>query len=315
MDRNNRTPSRLVDYSPISADMKIGAFIAKKRLEVRDIYISIKNGTANNPRKSENFAKKTTEFIEYIEEHRINEKSSVRELNKKVQIQAALLKEAIRMLDAMIETKLTSKVVIGELYAPFSDITLTRFATHMTNLYKFDLDYLVIEKQKAEAELVLINLLIGLLADKSFMESLGAKNSWSVETLREELVVLADEQYLDKEDKRKIGQILTLPYMKSRKYLKLSVAEVKEIIAVRKAILEKTIDWIDSVTKYLKDDKKLFARSKLPSEKKNIYTLLEQYERSINHFSERKERMEREYRLLRFGQGLLHSDVNGPLFI
>ena len=315
MDRNNRTPSRLVEFSPISTDMKIGAFIARKRLEVRDIYISIKNGTANNQRKSENFAKKTTEFIEYIVEHKYNENSSVRELNKKVQIQTAVLKEAIRMLDTMIETKIKAKVVIGESYAPFSEKPINRFSTHMANLYRFDLDYLAIEKQKVEAELVLINLMIGFLADKSFMESIGGKNSWSVETLRGNLVALANEQFLNKEDKRKIGQILTLPYMKSKKFLKLSVAEIKEIIAVRKAILEKIIDWIDSVTEYIKEDKRLFARSKLPAEKKNVYTLLDQYKRSINFFTNRKEWMQREYRLLRFGQGLLHNDVNGSLFV
>ncbi len=314
MKRNDSTPQRLVEYVPTTPEEKISTFVKRMWQLSEGIDVDNENGITNDREKSANNAKKIKRFLEYIQGTKISGNKRMKDLIRFLKIEAAFYPEAMRMLEDMMSRKLDAKVIIGKTYAPFSANALGRFNVHMSNLFEMDIDYLSLERQKFEAELVLVNMLIGLLSDKELMTQMECKNSWKVATLKEAISEMLDTCYLGEDDRRTFTQILTMQYFRYKKFLSLTVADFKETVLVRKMALERIIAWVDSWSKYIKDERALFEKTDFGKEEKNIYNLLKRYDQSYQHCRERKALMAKQYSLIRYGQGLIKRNIVDSLY-
>ncbi len=313
MDKN-KTPERIINYEPIAESAKVSVFVKRIGEQIRVLQIGITNGSVNDPEKAKNYASKAERFlVSPVVARCIKPDRTVRELKKRLKIETGLRKELAELLNTLIDWKIDNKIIVAQNHAPFKAGKEIPTDTYVSNLFLYDQNLFEVFLTKAEAERLLINKLIGLLADSHFVLETGCKNAWKVSNLKA-AIALYQEDMGDERVGDDIAQILLLPYFKYKRFTDLTVAELKERLAIRTTILDGITGWVKQKQDAVNTAYDNF-KSKSPAERRmDIYGLLRVFDQLIFQAKEEKRRVEDEYSLYRFGQGLIENDIFDSLY-
>ena len=308
------TATRLLSYEKTDFNERISSF--KKRVEeqIEVIRIAIKQGTVNDPKIAEKYAKKTERFLG------LQFFSDIQYLNKRVQdlkndLKVLVFKHKVisAILTERISSKRSHKIIMANKYTfangKYADFY---FPYEYQSFYESDLDYLYGIRPKYESQLILVNKIKGILANKDFLKSLGCKSSWKVSTLKEALYNWVQDHSLEAE--AELEEAFTLDFFKYKKFLTRDVADFREVVNVYSSALESILEWIDAeINKDLEATKDI-GTSTQKLAKKNIYDMYKVYDDFISKYTTMKKTIDEQYSLYRFGQGAIEADIFDSVF-
>ncbi len=304
---------RILDYTQADEEEKIVSF--KKRVEeqIAVIKIGIANGDVNDVKKAESYARKSKEFlaIPFFEDKK-NKDKRVHHLKTYCKVTVGADKDIIDVLKKWIEQKRSYKISTANRYFPANKKDVFEFYPEIRVFYTTDITFLENEKVKYKSELILVNKIKGLMADKTFMEGLGAKGSWKVETFKEMLQEWSQDYPFGVEGE--LDEIFALPYFRYKKYLTLELREFKEFIDVRSKSLDYIIGWFDDQILSSEVDLRDIGSQHEAMEKATAMDLLWFFDKSLEDLNNGLRGFEQEYKLYRFGQGMIEADIFDTLY-
>lgn len=305
-----RSIGRLLDYKEANPEEKVESFILRVQEQIAVVRFGIKNGDVRDPRKAENYIRKVEEFLSIdFFKYKKNRDKRVKHLKKYVKVLVATHKEIIAILKKWISQKRNLKIkAANELLNSKSEHSFS-FITEMATFYEQDNALLGVFKADYEAEFILLNRIKGLLSDNLFMERI---NAWTVEKLKEELLDWSQDYNFKVE--AELEDTFKLPWFRYKKYLRMNMEEFKDFLDVRTSALSKIIGWLDE---QISANEHEFENLKSQSEA--VYALdefayLYEYDKCFGVLSRALHEYEREYKLYRFGQGLMEADIFAVLY-
>ncbi len=177
---------RLLPYEQTDYEEKITSFKQRVMEQVEVLKVGIKNGSVNDPKISERYIKKIelfflSPFFGVAE----NFNKRVKDLKKYLKVAVAEEKEIQAIIEKWLLRKRNNKILVANSYSIKDDSYGNFFYKYeIEKFYDQDLELLYGILPTYKSELILLNKIKGLLADKTFLESLGAKNSLKVNTLK-----------------------------------------------------------------------------------------------------------------------------------
>ena len=303
---------RILDYQAASPEEKILSF--KKRLEeqIAVVQIGIKSGDVNDPKKAQNYIRKVKKFlaIDFFSNKK-NKDKRVHHLKQHCKIVVATNKEIIDVLKKWISQKRSYKITVAEELLKTQGEHFS-FMSEMASFYERDNGFLSDAKANYNSELILLNRIKGILSDKTISDALGVKNSWKVETLKESLLEWSQDYPINVEIE--LEDIFKLPYFRYKKYLELEVREFKELLDVRTTALQEVTDWLEERIFCNNGDFRILKAEPEVVYRATEFDLLDEYDKCLDDLSEVLQAYEKEYRLYRFGQGLIEADFFDSLY-
>ena len=303
---------RILDYQVASPEEKVLDF--KKRLEeqIAVIRVGIKSGDVNDSQKAQNYIKKIEKFlaIDFFSNKKNNVKR-VRHLKQECKVVVATNKEIIDIIKKWISQKRNYKITAAEEFVK-GEAKQFDFMGEMKGFYDRDNSFLRDIEANYNSELILLNRIKGMLADKTITSALGVKNSWKVETLKESLLEWSQDYPINVEIE--LEEIFKLPYFRYKKYLTLEVSEFKDFLDVRTKALQEIVDWIEEYISYNNSEFEVLKSQMGEVCRATEYDLLDEYDRCLDDLSRVLQEYEKEYRLYRFGQGLMEADIFDTLY-
>ncbi|MBR6253714.1 MAG: hypothetical protein IKR04_07870 [Clostridia bacterium] len=303
---------RLLPYEQTDYEEKITSFKQRVMEQVEVLKVGIKNGSVNDPKISERYIKKIelfflSPFFGVAE----NFNKRVKDLKKYLKVAVAEEKEIQAIIEKWLLRKRNNKILVANSYSIKDDSYGNFFYKYeIEKFYDQDLEFLYGILPTYKSELILLNKIKGLLADKKFLESLGAKNSWKVNTLKSALSEWALDFPFGVEFELK--ELYELPFFKSKKYLDMDLRDFKEVIDNRTKTLENIIKWIETQIKETSAAKNELEGKQFYNN--NIYDLFKVFDEFIEKYSGIKEVYRELYSLHRFGQGLIENDIFETLY-
>lgn len=304
-----KSVGRLLGYERTNYDEKITTFIKRVKEQIDVVRIGIRDGSVNDPKVSEKYAKKAERFLStpFFTDAK-NLQKRVKDLKRYLKIVVGEEKELITIIEEWLTNKRSNKVLLANTYSSKKDSSFS-YQLEIERFYDRDIEYLYGILPRYKSELILLNKLKGVLTNEEFLKSIGVKNSWKVGTLKSALSEWALDFPLGVEFE--LNELFTLPFFKGKKYIEMDVRDFKLIIDVRTSILENIVAWIDSE---IKDSTLEKENSKKNSQGKTIYDLYREYDNFITKFNTCKNVYKEMYSLNRFGQGLIESDLFDTLY-
>ncbi len=307
---------KIRSYVPLNPNEKVSKFVTTIDWQIQAIKVGIANDAVNDPKKAENFANFAERFLksEFVKD--MHRDSTIQQLKDKLKIIVGSYKELISIMKEMIDRKIKKKIMLAQNYVQYGSGKIPEFDALYEEQYVDDFVFLKTQLPTYESEILLIQKLFGMLDDKEFMQEIRFKNSWKVDTLKKAIVKWKEENELDDIPSEEISQILLLPYFRYKKYLTMTVADLKNFLRIRKRILNLVASWIRSMIAVLGKNREIsqIKMKELSNDKKNLITILGKYSESIKEIEEIMKSNETLYKLCRFGQGLIENDVFSTLY-
>ena len=303
---------RILPYEEAVMDEKMLAFKRRIEEQIKVLRIAINSDDVNDPQMAENYAKKAERFlaIPFICDKK-NKEKTLQHLKTYVKMVVSTDKEILGILKEWIQNKKDNKIVFANKYILPTSVKDFEYAEEFSEFIAQDIDFLNVKLPSFTSELVLVNKIIGFLADKEFLKKTGIKNSWKVRTLKE-FIVKSAEDYPD--EISKIEDCLTLPYFRYKKYLELTVKELEEVLNVRAVALQKVIDFIEAKIEDVRNQHDKAKIELYNGHYRLINNMLYEYDRFMAPLIELQKVKNEEYSLYRFGQGLIEADIFGSLY-
>lgn len=320
--------SRVLDYQPVTESESITTFEKRIQEQIRCIRVGDKNGTLNDTKKAENYAKKCERFLAlpYFSDKKYKGKS-VGVIKDDLKVQVGSRKDFISILTFWYDKKRDMKLAFVESVSPlsgsFSQKKRHEIAMTRKRMYMADISFLQEKLQSYEATKTALTSFLGVLINESFMDYVGAKRTWKVSMLKEKIISLCHENLeIRVEDKiagvslELLNSLLLLKYFKYKRYLDLEVRELMKTVSIDIAILEKVLD---NLTLMLAIAKEKLKFSKMMSDCEDISMeitrALELFDSDLKMLYAEKKKMEKDYSLYRFGQGLIENDIFESLYV
>ena len=308
-----RCIGRILPYETALYEEKISKFVLRVNEQIQVLKLGIVNGNVNNVQTAKNFARKAEKFLEtpffLIEE---NKDKRVKNLKAETKVNVGVRKELITIIENWLQLKNSQKVVTAKKYSPYKDHKAIDFISEIQIMYNQDVDFLNGLITKYTSDSILLNRLNGILSDKSFLQSLGCKNSWMVSTLKKELSDWGEGESLRAEEE--LQEVLSLPFFTRKKYLTMDVASLKEVVKIKAEIVNRILEWLndkkcrrEAGLKKVMDNKNEFMNH-------DLYDLLNEYEEFIKRIISAGKTIKEEYTLYRFGQGMIEADIFASLY-
>ncbi len=326
--RTDILKSRVLDYQPVSTDEKISTFQKRIQEQIDCIRLGEKNETLNDSQKAENYAKKCERFLAspFFTDKQYRGKN-VSILKRDLKVHVGMCKEIITILEQWIEKRRGMKLTFANMATPVDENATEKkkqfLLRERVRLYTATVSFFQEKYSVISDELGILQTLLDMLLNKELMEFIGAKRSWKVSKLKEELLsIFNGKNPADDESKAKgisresLKALLVLKYFRHKKYLNMEVRELLDNIGVDASILKHVLEWIserlEANKSGLKDAKKETHSEGLRVE---ISRILSRYDEENYILNSLKRDIEKTYSLYRFGQGLLENDIFESLYV
>ena len=305
---------RILDYQEASPEEKVMDFKKRLQEQIAVIQVGIKSGDVTDPRKAQNYIRKIEQFlsIDFFTSKK-NKEKRVHHLKQYCKVVVASDKEIIAILKEWICQKRSYKInAFNAILERKDEHAFFTFLSEMATFYERDNGLLGNVKAKYESELILLNRIKGLIADKSFFESIGGTKLLKVEAFKEKLLDWAQDYPFEVEIE--LEDIFKLPYFRYKKYLQMNMGDFKAFLDVRTTALQSIIDWAEEQISI-----NIGAFKNLENQPEAVSKLgeadyLAEYDQSLTALNKLLEYYEKEYKLYRFGQGLMEADIFDTLY-
>ena len=317
MARNKpNTPQRQLPYDRTNYDEKVIKF--KKRVEeqVEVIKIGIREGTVNDPKIAQKYVDKITRFFAnpYFEDEKAKTTWRLIDLKNHLKVAVAKYKELSNITQEWVTNKRGSKIIVANTYKLQNGTSQNFYYPYeIQRFYNSDIAYLNSVLPKYQSEHLLIAKLLGILSDENLLKkTLSCKESWKVSTLKEELRDWAQDFPFEVEFE--LEELFAHKFLKSKKYLDMTVKDFRTLVKNRKMILEEITKWIEEQKRSINVKLKEVEDNIDNIKERNIYDIYRDYDAFISQYSAMKKEYDEKYSLYRFAQGLIERDIFDTLF-
>ena len=180
------------------------------------------------------------------------------------------------------------------------------------SFYSDDIYYLNGIILSYSAELSQIEELLRLLKAKDVLGEIGFKTSWKVKTLKDELEAFSQNE--SSTWSALIKRVLQLQYFKDNDFLKMTIKELIEFLNIRVEVLKYLSNWLNTELNGVVAKKNKLNKTNIEHSENDLKKVLDAYDSFINLYTKRMRRVDNEYNLYRFGQGLLEKDIFESLY-
>ncbi len=311
MARNKRQPARILGYTLSNPDEKIVNFITRINEQIGVVEESIKTGTVSDVGISRNYIEKARGLlnIQFFDLDAVQSKR-VKDLRNFLKIESEVNKEISLILKAIIRFIRNFRIILNNKYTlndgKYQDFY---FPYEYKNLCQAIKEKLKLYLPRYQSELILINKLLGLLSEDSFLKTISARHSFKVSTVKE---VLADGSQAYRFDESfELEELLDYKYFTDKDFASLDITTFKVVLSNHSKAFSRIIESINDMLKHIEE---LESDSDTFDADSNIFEMLEVCDACIIEFKTTKELIDKEYNLYEFGQGLIEYDIFGTLF-
>lgn len=310
----NDLSGRILSYEPVEETDTILEFRRRVEEQIDVLRIAIENKKVNDPKKAQNFANKAEVFLSNIIFARNSYLTkTVRILKRDLKKIVAIKKAALKILYDWIVLKREKKREFSKRYVPFEENkNRVNFKSEMMSFYSDDIYYLNGIIFSYSAELSQIEELLRFLKAKDVLGEIGFKTSWKVKTLKDELEAFSQNE--SSTWSALIKRVLQLQYFKYNDFLKMTIKELIEFLNIRVEVLKYLSNWLNTELNGVVAKKNKLNKTNIEHSENDLKKVLDAYDSFINLYTERKRRVDTEYNLYRFGQGLLKKDIFESLY-
>ena len=321
-DTQPQNVGRLLDYRFKNYSEKITSFHRRisEQIDILDIAIEEdatkveEDRILNDSKKARFFAKKAQRFLNtYFFTDKDYKEKRVQNLKDDLKVNVFAYKILASILEARIISKRSHKIILAQKYSSAKgNKEKFNYCYEYQRFFETDLEYLNNIKPNYDSQLILVNKLKGILADKEFLKLFGFKNSWKVSTLKKEISTWVKDHSLEAE--YELEEIFSLHFFKHKKYMDMTVSEFKEAVDTYCRGLIAVIDWIGT---QINEDESLIDSIRAYGWKVCALPISEMYkvyDDFLKKCSSVKKTIDDMYDLYRFGQGLIEADIFDSLY-